>query len=287
MSLLQPQAPGAPSGMSAELAERAARSLARRRRRQLVEHPVVGVLAPLVAVAVLLGAWQLTGHFVNPILISSPGQVARDFVSLWSQGAISATIGISLRELYLGLVLGVAIGLVLGLATGRYKLLDNLFSPFINVANATPLNILIPLMIIWVGLSAKARILFIVLITMFPVLLNTAGGLRNVNRGYMEVGRTLGLSERQLLWKIAIPATTPYIFAGLRTGVSLSIIGMIVGEMEVSNVGLGYLLNQYGESYQTGRLLALIVLAACLGVLNVSILRGIQMRWFKWLRAAR
>ncbi|HUZ21997.1 MAG TPA: ABC transporter permease [Acidimicrobiales bacterium] len=265
----------------------AARQAARRRRRQLVEHPVVGVVAPLVAVAIVLGAWQLTGHFVSPILISSPSQVARDFVSLWSQGAISAAIGISLRELYLGLAIGVVAGLLLGLLIGRYRLLDNVLSPFINAANATPLNILIPLMIIWVGLSAQARVLFIVLITMFPVLLNTAGGLKNVNRGYMEVGRTLGLSERQLLWKVAIPATTPYIFAGLRVGVSLSIIGMIVGEIEVSNVGLGYLLSQYGESYQTGRLLALIILAAILGVVNVSVLRGVQLRWFKWTRAAR
>ncbi|MGH9095495.1 MAG: ABC transporter permease, partial [Acidimicrobiales bacterium] len=70
-------------------------------------------------------------------------------------------------------------------------------------------------------------------------------------------------------------------------GVALAVIGMIVGEMEVSNVGLGYLLNFYGNGFQTGKLLALVVLASLIGVVNVLIVRGIQARWFRWISAAR
>ena len=136
------------------------------------------------------------------------------------------------------------------------------------------------------GISAEARVLFVVLISLFPVLLSTAAGLRNVSRGYVEVGQMLGLSEGGLLRKVILPGAAPYIFAGIRLGAALGVIGMIVGEMEVSNVGVGYLLNFYGEGFQTGNLLALVFIAALIGMLNVMIVRGVQKRWFTWISAA-
>lgn len=253
----------------------------------LAERRFAGLIAPLAAVAVLLGLWELAGLFINRQLISSPQEVFSDFFGQFSSGPAVTALEISLRELYIGLVIGMGAGLVLGLIIGRYRFLDAVFSPFINAANATPLNVLIPLLIVWVGISTEARILFIVLISFFPVLLNTAGGMRNVAKGYVEVGRMLGMSEHQLVRKVILPGSMPYIFAGMRVGVALGVIGMIVGEMEVSNVGLGYFINFYGQGFQTGKLLALIVLAALVGVFNVLVVRGVQARWFRWISAAR
>ncbi|MGH9086560.1 MAG: ABC transporter permease [Acidimicrobiales bacterium] len=257
------------------------------RRPPLAERRFAGVVAPLVAVAVLLGLWELSGFLINRQLISSPPQVASDFYSQFTSGPAVTALEISLRELYIGLVIGIGAGLVLGLIIGRYRILDAVCSPFINAANATPLNVLIPLLIVWVGISTQARVLFIILISLFPVLLNTAGGLRNVSKGYVEVGQMLGLNEHQLLRKVILPGAMPYVFAGIRVGVALGVIGMIVGEMEVSNVGLGYFINFYGQGFQTGKLLALIVLASLVGVVNVFIIRGVQQRWFRWISAAR
>lgn len=258
-----------------------------KRRVPLAERRLAGIVAPLVAVAILLGLWELSGLFINRQLISSPQQVGIDFVRQFTAGPATAALELSLRELYIGLVIGMGAGLLLGLIIGRYRILDAVFSPFINAANATPLNVLIPLLIVWVGISVQARVLFIVLISFFPVLLNTAGGLRNVSKGYVEVGRMMGLNEHQLMRKVILPGAMPYIFAGIRVGVALGVIGMIVGEMEVSNVGLGYFINFYGQGFQTGQLLALIVLAALIGVVNVLVVRGIQARWFRWIGAAR
>lgn len=245
------------------------------------------IAAPLIAVAVIFGLWELAGLFVNTELISSPQQLAVDFVTQFSSGPAVPALEISVRELYIGLGIGIGAGILIGLVVGRYRLLDSIFSPYINSANATPLNVLIPLLIVWVGVSAEARILFVVLISLFPVLLNTAGGLRNVSKGYIEVGRMLGLNERQLMRKVILPASVPYIFAGLRVGVALGVIGMIVGEIEVSNVGLGYFINLYGDGFRTGQLLALVFLAALIGVFNVLALQGIQAKWFRWISAAR
>jgi len=258
-----------------------------RRRVPLADRRATAIIAPLVTASVILGAWEITGLFISRVLISSPQGVVSSLYDMLRQGTINGALWISVRELYLGLAIGLVAGVVLGIGIGRYPLLDSIFSPFVNAANATPLNVLIPLLIVWVGISSEARVLFVVLISFFPVLLNTAGGLRNVSRGYVEVGQMLGLSERQLLRKVILPGAVPYIFAGVRLGSALGVIGMIVGEMEVSNVGLGYLLNFYGEGFQTGNLLALVFIAALIGVLNVTIVRGVQKRWFKWIDVAR
>jgi NitT/TauT family transport system permease protein len=262
------------------------RTAAPRPRKPLAGRRATTIVAPLVTASVILGAWEITGMFVNRVLISSPQGVAVSWYDMLRQGTINGALWISLRELYLGLAIGLAAGIVLGVLIGRYALLDSIFSPFINAANATPLNVLIPLLILWVGISAEARVLFVVLISLFPVLLSTAAGLRNVSRGYVEVGQMLGLSEGGLLRKVILPGAAPYIFAGIRLGAALGVIGMIVGEMEVSNVGVGYLLNFYGEGFQTGNLLALVFIAALIGMLNVMIVRGVQKRWFKWISAA-
>lgn len=258
-----------------------------RRRKALADRRMAGVLAPVAAAVVLLGTWEITAQFINPVLVSSPQAVAVDFVTQFSRGTAVSALGISLRELYIGMAIGLAAGIVFGMVIGRYRILGSIFAPFVNSAMATPLNVLIPLLIVWVGIGAEARILFVILITLFPVVFNTAGGMQNVSRGYVEVGRSLGMSERQLLRKVVLPGAVPYIFAGVRIGVALAVIGMIVGEMEVSNVGLGYLLLFYGNGFQTGKLLALVILASLIGVINVLIVRGIQARWFKWITAAR
>lgn len=244
-------------------------------------------IAPLVAVAAIVTMWEFAASFVSPVLIPRPQKVVASFIELFQAGTAQAALSISIKELYLGLVVGLVAGILLGMLIGRYSMAEGILGPFINAANATPLNVLIPLLIVWVGISAKARILFVVLITFFPVLLNTAGGLRNVSRGYVEVGKMMGLSERQLVRKVIMPASVPYIFAGIRIGVALAVIGMIVGEMEVSNVGLGYLLNFYGEGFQTSKLLALVFLTSLIGVLNVMIVRVVQRRFFKWTQLAR
>lgn len=269
------------------VASPAARPAGRRPRVPLVERRVTGIIAPLVAAGIIFGAWELSGLWISRVLISSPQGTISSLWDMIRSGTLGSMLGISLRELYLGLLIGVGAGIVLGVVIGRYALLDSIFSPFLNAANATPLNVLIPLLIVWVGISAEARVLFVVMISFFPVLLNTAAGLRNVSRGYVEVGHTLGLSEWQLLRKVILPGAVPYIFAGIRLGSALGVIGMIVGEMEVSNVGMGYFLNFYGEGFQTGNALALVFVAALIGVFNVTIVRVVQKRWFPWIDAAR
>lgn len=243
-------------------------------------------LLPAAAVAAVLAAWQWSGTYLNPILISTPVEVGRDLVELVTRRVIFEPLFESLEELVLGGAAGIVIGIALGVVMGRYRVVEKVLSPFVNFLNATPLVVIIPLVIIWVGISQNARLLFVFLITLWPILLNTLAGMRGAGRGYVEVGAAFGLSERQMLWKVILPAAVPYMLAGARISAGLAIIGMIVSEMEVSLTGLGYLLITYGNSFLTGQLLAVVFIASMFGVGNVLLLKWVQATFFPWIVGA-
>jgi ABC-type nitrate/sulfonate/bicarbonate transport system permease component len=240
-------------------------------------------LAPVAAILAVLAAWQWSGLYLNPILISTPAEVARDLYDLFTSGVIYQPLLESLEEMAIGGAAGLLAGIALGVLMGRYSAAEIVLSPFVNFFNATPLVVVIPLVIIWVGIGERARLLFVFLITLWPVLLNTLAGIRNAQRGYGEVGLAFGLSESQLLWKVTLPAAVPFILAGARISAGLAIIGMIVSEMEVSLTGLGYLLITYGNSFLTGKLLAVVLIASLFGVGNVLLLKWVQARFFPWI----
>ena len=240
-------------------------------------------LAPAGAIAAVLVAWQWSGLYLNPILISTPAEVASDLADLLGRGVIYQPLLESLEEMVAGGAAGLVAGIAIGVLMGRFTVAEVVLSPFVNFINATPLVVVIPLVVIWFGIGQTARILFVFLITLWPILLNTLAGIRNAQRGYGEVGIAFGLSEAQLLWKVTLPAAVPYILAGARVSAGLAIIGMIVSEMEVSLTGLGNLLITYGNSFLTGKLLAVVLVASLFGVANVLILKGLQQRFFPWI----
>jgi len=243
-------------------------------------------LVPILAVLVVVAAWQASGLFLNPILISTPTEVVGELAAMIRQGTLFAPLLESLEEMVIGGATGIVVGIAVGLLMGRYVVVDKVLSPFVNFFNATPLVVIIPLVIIWIGIGQNARLFFIFLITLWPILLNTLAGIRNVNRGFVDVGMAFGLREAQILWLISIPAAVPYILAGARIAVGLAIIGMIVSEMEISLTGLGFLLITYGNSFLTGKLLAVVLVASLFGVGNVLLLKLVQSKFFPWITAS-
>lgn len=259
----------------------------RRSRRFFTFRGFTYILYPAIALAIILGGWAITGHYSNPLLVSSPQASATAIGSILSTSTTLSAIWLSVQEMYLGLAIGVVAGFVLGVLIGRFPGVNNVVLPFVNVVNATPLIVAIPLLIIWTGIGMEARVVFTILVTIFPMLINTAAGVRNTNKGYIEVAEAFGLPERSTLWKVAIPASIPYVLAGLRSSLSLAIIAMVIGEMEISNVGIGWLLVQYGDGLKTDYLLGMICITSVMGVINVTIMRLVERTFFKWMTAAR
>lgn len=244
---------------------------------------VLNVLAPVATLVIVVGLWQITSFFVSPLVISNPDGVASQLGWLFTHEALWSALAVSLKEMVIGAAIGLALGVCAGVAMSRFRSVHALLIPFVNFFNATPLIVVLPLLVIWVGITTEARVLFVVLITVWPMLLNTMAGLTNVPRGYVEVGRAFGLTENQLLWKIRIPAAVPYILAGARIAGGLAIIGMIVSEMEVSFTGVGFLLMNYGQNFEIGKLLALVIITACFGMVNVGLVQLVQRVFFRWI----
>jgi len=239
----------------------------------------------LTSVVMVLAIWQAVGAQMDPILISTPTAVAQSFLLVLRQGVLLDAFLASFVDLLVGFGLALVIGIGVGILMGRYRVVEEVLDPYVSFFNATPLVALLPLIIIWLGISFWARVFFVFILSLWSVLVNTLEGIKNVNRGLMEVGVSFGLSESQIVRAISIPAATPYILAGVRVGLGKAIIGMIIGEMSIQLAGLGGLVQRYGDAFQTGKLLAVIVCTSLFGVVTVGVLHLVQAKFFPWVAA--
>lgn len=245
-------------------------------------------LGAIYAIVAFLILWQVIGSFLDPIYISMPSLVFNDLIQmLFGKHQIWHDIGVSAVEMYVGLVIALIVGSVLGLLIGRSKVARSTLAPYINFFNATPLVITLPLLAIWLGVTEKARIVFIVILALWPVLLNVAAGCRNVSGRYTELGNAAGLGRFEMIRKIIIPGVLPYFLTGARISAGLVVIGVVVSEMEVSLVGLGYLLASYASGFQTSKLLAVFVISTIFGLVNVGILTLISRKWAPWIASEK
>jgi NitT/TauT family transport system permease protein len=145
-----------------------------------------------------------------------------------------------------GFVIGSLIGMVVGYLLGMSPTAEVVLSPYILGLQIAPKVAFAPLFILWFGYNEYPKIVVAVLIVFFPVLVNVLSAIRTVDPDLRNLARSFSSTRAQLFWKIEFPASLPALFAGLRIGATLAVIGVAVGEMVGGNIGLGYLL-VYGE----------------------------------------
>lgn len=239
----------------------------------------------LLSVAVFLVIWQIAGSHTNPILLATPTAVAAAFADMIAKGELQSGFVIATEDLVTGYLLAVVLGVGVGLVMGRNRTLEQILNPYINFMQATPLVALVPLIIIWLGIGFPARVAVVFILSFWSVIINTATGVKTVPRVLVDVARVYHFSERRVMRDIALPNAVPHIFAGLRIALGKALIGMVIAEMEVSIVGLGGLLADYGESFKTAYLMAGIVTASLVGVFTAIFLEWSLGRFFPWVAA--
>ena len=143
----------------------------------------------------------------------------------------------------------------------------------VNALYATPLVAIIPLVILWFGLGFSAKLFIVVILAIFPVLINTASGVRNVSAQLIDVGTAFAASEREIFVKIIFPAALPYMMTGLRLGIGRAIIGMVVAEFFTAITGLGALIVKYGNQYDTAAMFVPILVLMALGIALTAMVR--------------
>ena len=246
----------------------------------------LGFVRALSVVVVIL-LWEFFGRDVNPLFLSYPSAITRAFVQLVRAGDFQRQALGSLNVYVVGLAAALAVGIVLGLLMGRYRLAEYLFDPFVYALDATPRVALIPILLLWFGLGAPAKIAVVFLSGVFPVLMNTFSGVRTVSAGLVEVGRAYGAGEGKIFTKIIVPASLPFIMAGVRLAVGRALIGIITAEMFAAVTGLGALLIRYSSALATDKFFVPVIFLALLGVALTRAVEILEKRFAPWKETER
>lgn len=237
------------------------------------------------SVVVLLAAWEAYGRSINPILLSRPTAVLAASLEMLGDGSLMQALAVSLVVLVLGLVAGTLIGVVLGLLAGRRAAVAALLELPVNALYATPAVALIPLIVLWFGFDMMAKVAVVFLFVVFPVLINTMRGVREVDPELIEVATTFCSSERRMWIDLILPSALPYIVTGIRLAIGRALIGVIVAEYYTALSGLGNLIATNANVFQTARMFVPIALIALLGVALTALLGWIEQRLARWRRA--
>ena len=243
-----------------------------------------GAVLKTLGVASAIGIWQLAVAIgiVSPMVVSAPSRIllagARYVAS--QQFAIDArTSGL---EFVGGFGLAVTVGVALGFATGWMKRFELFLDPVINFLYAAPRVALAPLLIIWFGIGIESKVAFIFLMSVFPIIINTTLGVHSVDKDLIDLARSLNASTSQLMRTIVFPSAVPFIVTGIRIGLGVGLIGVVVGEFVASTSGIGYTISQAASSYDVDLVFAGVIIIGAAGAFLTEALRRLERRMAKW-----
>lgn len=243
------------------------------------------VALQVVSVAVFLGVWQVAGAHVNPILLATPSRVWQAFVDLVRSGTLGPAFFRAMEVLGLGFGIAAVAGISIGILMGRSSIARRLLNPYVSFFQATPLIALTPLVVIWTGIGFTSEVVITLLLAVWSVIINTSEGIRNTPGTLLDMARVYRATEMSVVRNVAVPHALPYIFAGLRIALAKGLIGVIIGEMDISLKGLGGLIQDSGDAFQTAPLLAAIISSSLVGVIGTVILEVLRRKVAPWASA--
>ncbi|WP_302176160.1 aliphatic sulfonate ABC transporter permease SsuC [uncultured Hydrogenophaga sp.] len=241
-------------------------------------------LLPWLVPLGLVTVWQISAQtgWLSSRVLPAPWDVLRAAGALAASGELWTHVQVSAGRALLGLAIGGGLGLLLGLLTGSVRTAETLLDSTIQMVRNIPALALIPLVILWFGIDEGAKLFLISVAVFFPIYLNTFHGIRNVDPGLIEMGRTYGLSRWGLYTRIILPGALSSILVGLRFSLGLMWVILIVAETISAQAGIGYLTMNAREFLQTDVVLVGILLYALLGKLADVFARALERWWLRW-----
>ncbi len=263
---------------------------ARRRQRRTELPPLPSGLRRvevwLVPLALLgfVGLWESVIYWgaYPAFILPSPSRVSARFLDVLADGTLLHHTWVTASESLLGFALGFAVATVVGYLLAKSPLAERLLSPYIIASQAIPIVALAPLLILWFGTGLASKVLVSALIVFFPILINTIVGVRSVDPEWMDLMRALTASPWQILTKVEIPAALPVLFGGLKVGVTLSVVGAVVGEFVGADRGLGFLVNLSRGLFDTPLMFVSILTLVALALALYSVVFLLEKAIVHW-----
>jgi NitT/TauT family transport system permease protein len=228
--------------------------------------------------------WELAADLklIPTLFYSSPIRVLAAGIEEVQRQRFWQDVRISLFEFAVGYVLAVVLGIPLGLILGWYRRAAYLFEPIVNFFYAVPRFALLPLIVLWLGLTVWSKVAVVFLGAFITILISTFHGARRSDPRLQLVALTFGASQRKLYTSVVLPGSIPYILAGLRLGTSRAIIGVVVGELYAADEGLGNMINRASNNLQADRVLFATILLIMVSVLTIEATRRVEKRYSGW-----
>lgn len=242
------------------------------------------VVYPLITLAAIVLVWHVsvTVLEVPSFVLPPPLDVARAMVRGFTTGVIWGHLWYTTLEVVIGYVLGSALALVLGALLAESRTFERFVYPIILGLQAMPKVALAPLLLVWFGYGIESKIILVMLICFFPLCVNTVVGIRQTDPELIDLCRAFSTSRLYIFFHVKLPTAAGAIFAGLQVGVSLALIGAIVGEFIASQRGIGYMINASTVSMNVSNMFAGIFILAIMGVAGAQLVRWVHRRVVFW-----
>ena len=245
------------------------------------------VLLGALTVSIVIGsyAYITSAPDNNPALLPPITHIGGSFAETFNNGNLLSALGASLYRICMGLVIGSSLAIVLGCLIGWYKPVEYLLDPLIEAFRPIPPLAYIPLVIIWFGIGEFSRVLVITIACFLVCIVNVITGMKQVPKVYVDAASTLGATRTQIFYSVAIPASLPYLFTGLRIALAASWTTLVASELIAAQNGLGFMLQEGRRYFLTDQVMMIIVI---IGVCAASMDRGfrmVQQRLMRWSEA--
>ncbi len=252
---------------------------------QSASHPrVTDALSRVVTGLAILVMWEAIVRLFAPPFVAKPTSVLMAIPRVIVDPAFLQAAGITLAAVGWGLLISIVVGTLIGLLIGRSSLADQLLRHYINFFNAMPMVVVLPLVSLWFGYSSVARLATIVFAAIFSIILNTADGARSVPREHLEVANSFRSRRLRTILEVVLPASTPYVLAGLRLAAGRALIGAVVAEFFLAIGGLGYYILYNSRTFHHDDAFVGVLLLAAFGLAFELMVNAGTQRFLPWYR---
>ena len=235
-----------------------------------------------ISVICALIVWEIVGRNINPIFFSYPSAIAVAFWQVTVSGQLWVALSSSLRSFVAGYALAIVLGVPFGLFIGRFRTAEAALGIYVTAGYAMPLVALVPLLMLWLGLGVTVKIAVVFLMSVFPICINTWLGVTAVPKTLIEVGKSFVASDVVILRRIILPATLPYIMAGIRLAVGRAVVGMVIAEFFTTITGLGAVIINSANNYDTATMFVPIIVLMLMAIGLNSFIGWVEHKVAPW-----
>jgi sulfonate transport system permease protein len=237
-------------------------------------------ILPVAIVALWWGSVAL-GIFAA-YQLPPPPTVLDAAVALWRRGLLQQDIATTVGRVFIGFAIGSSLAIALGTVSGLSRRVERALEPTLQALRSVPTLAWAPLLLLWLGIDEAPKLTLVAIGAFFPVFVNLASGITNVDRKLVEVARVYGLGSREIARRVVLPASLPSLLTGLRLGLTQSWLFVVVAEFFGASAGLGFRLTDSQQSTRADLMFVALVCLAVLGKLTDTLLGTIERRVLRW-----